>query len=174
NTIRFSSSSTPPPALPFLERSPDLPPSGRLGGEAESVGKPGPYFRAVVLVPLALALLAGAPAPAEASPACRVDPALSEAALELLLAQPPRLSPGALRAAARRTGSQVPHLRARVFRAGERVRPWLRELAAEAEAPLVCGEADDGQRRLWLVGELGGALTPLDPEARALEVRVAP
>src|SRR5690606_38614368 len=107
------------------------------------------------------------------APPCAEDPALTEAALTLLLASRHAPSPEALLAETRREGSQVPHVRARTFRGDEDATPWLRALAAAAEAPLVCGQADDGARRLWLVGERGGVIVPVGAPPTAVRVELA-
>ncbi len=89
-------------------------------------------------------------AAAQARP-CRFDDALSRAA-EALLNDPRPPTPIRLLVAARSEGATAPVVTAVTVApdAERRVRRWLDRRAAEADAPLICGEARDAERRLVL------------------------
>jgi uncharacterized protein YkwD len=108
-------------------------------------------------------------------PGCTEDEALAEAALELLAAGEAPPTPGALADAVRAAGSESVAAHARLFGAGEdaSATAWIAELAARADAPLACGEADDGRRALLVAAEVGGRLELLADESR-LRVTLAP
>ncbi|MBW2460297.1 MAG: CAP domain-containing protein [Deltaproteobacteria bacterium] len=102
---------------------------------------------------LSTSLASPTPAFAQAPP-CELDDALSRAAAKLL-DDPDAPSPTELLKVAREAGATAPIVRAvtvspRSRRDRRRVRSWVRERREEADAPLLCGEAQDEGRRIVL------------------------
>ena len=95
---------------------------------------------------------------------CEEDPALARAAASLL-ASGEALSAGALSRALREADSDLPAAHSILVPEGDRARleRWIRELQERSDAPLRCGEAASGTRRLLVAGPGGGRL--LRPEA---------
>lgn len=120
-----------------------------------------------VLVALfSLAALAGpAPVAAQTAP-CELDDALSQAASKLLdEADAP--SPTQLLKVAREAGATAPIVRAVTVSPRDRsdrrrLRRWVRERQEEADAPLLCGEAQDEGRRIVLTAVSAATLELTD------------
>ncbi|HKP58936.1 MAG TPA: hypothetical protein VJV78_19580, partial [Polyangiales bacterium] len=98
---------------------------------------------------LLLLLLAAAPLPAAAEPACTPDIALADAAAELLLAG--KAPDGQqLMAAVRGAGSDAVGVRALYLPQDDpaKLDTWLAELKQKSDAPLICGDARGASARL--------------------------
>jgi hypothetical protein len=121
--------------------------------------------------------LAAARVNAEAEPGCADDGLLSQAAAELVLDGKPPVAE-ALSVAARAAGSDAVGLRALWLPGAAdddaRRQKWLASLAAQADAPLSCGEAVGSDGRLLLAVARGGSLEPISAQARVVRGRLSP
>jgi uncharacterized protein YkwD len=90
---------------------------------------------------------------------CASEDSLAEAAA-LVLLQGATLAQADLPAALRTAGSDLPTVRALSVQPeqGRRVAAWMRRLREQSDAPLVCGEASSGERRVVLAAPRGGWL----------------
>ncbi len=106
---------------------------------------------------------------------CAADDGLSQAAADLLL-EGGTASADAVADAVRRAESDLRAVRAiSVARDNERaVRAWLARQRGRSDAPMVCGEAADGRRRIVLAAFRGGILEPWPGSAGRVRVALAP
>jgi len=113
---------------------------------------------------------------ARADAGCTPDDPLADAAAELLLDSSP-LTPERVSAAVRRAGSDLPVAHAGAFgeRDGAARRAWLAELAARADAPLVCGSATGSRGRgVTVAAARAGRLDPIADAPDAFRPVLAP
>jgi hypothetical protein len=105
---------------------------------------------------------------------CEEDDALADAALGLLVAGELPPTPSALAHAVRASGSGVVAAHVRVFRSGDDASAarWVADLAGRADAPIACGEADDGERSLIVAAESGGHIELVPGDEARLAIRV--
>jgi uncharacterized protein YkwD len=102
---------------------------------------------------------------------CASEDTLADAAA-LVLLQGTALGEADLTAALRAAGSDLPTVRALAGRPEQnrKVESWLRRLRAQSDAPLVCGAASSGDRRVVLAAARGGWL---DVDGDHVRARVA-
>jgi len=120
--------------------------------------------------------LAAAPAAADSQVECADDGLLSQAAAELLLdGKPPAAEK--LSVVARAAGSDAVGLRALWLTGAAdddaRRHKWLTSLAAQADAPLSCGEAVSSDGQLLLALARGGSLEPISSRTRVVRGRLS-
>ena len=94
---------------------------------------------------------------AQPPPATGPDPSLDQAAAELALSSA-ELSPGRLRRALRKAGSDVVTAKATWVSSSSERNEWLRTLSLEAEAPVCFGEAVTERGRIVVAAERPGRL----------------
>lgn len=106
---------------------------------------------------------------------CTPDPALTEAATELLV-DGGHDDPARIDAVVRRVGSNATSAHALATRPGddEAAARWLERLAQRNDAPLVCGEAESESIRILVAASLGGSLRLVEGSPPRVAVTVAP
>lgn len=106
---------------------------------------------------------------------CTPDPALTEAATELLV-EGGHDDPSRIDEAVRRAGSNATSAHALSTRPGDDAEAarWLERLAQRNDAPLACGEAESDSLRILVAASLGGSLRLLEGTPPRVAVTLAP